>query len=147
VTNTGGALIPRVVVQDVFPQFVNFTSGPGNFNTNTKTLTFEVTNLNVGESRTFALQGQVVSENDLPQNTGIACVTNQAIATTNMGQSSYDNAQLCIERPGQPSKGAVIIPPSAVPQIPVTGPDVLQIVGLGLAGMLGFIIRKKTALN
>lgn len=146
VTNTGNASIPRVVVQDIFPQFVNFISGPGNFDPNTKTLSFDVISLNVGESRTFSLQGKVVAESQLPQNSGVTCVTNQAVTTTNDGKSSSDNAQLCIERKvlgGVPSKGAVIVPPTAPQVIPATGIEIALLPLFLSVGIAGFLLRKK----
>lgn len=151
VTNTAGASIGRVIVRDVFPQFVSFISGPGNFDNNTKTLTFEVTSLAAGESRTFTLQGRVVPEDQLAQNVGVACVVNQAVVTMDDGRSASDNAQLCIERkvlggqPGVPSKEVQVFPPSKVEIIPVTGPNVLQIAALATAGLLGFVLRKRAS--
>ena len=145
VTNTGSTNIAHVEVKDVFPQFINFISGPGNFDNNTKTLTFEVTSLNVGESRTFALQGKVVPENSLPADQGIMCVTNQAFVATNEGKTSADNAQLCIERKvlgGQTGK-VVVFPPSKVTQIPATGVSIIQLLILAPTTLIGFILRKK----
>lgn len=147
VTNTGNSPIANITVKDVFPQFTNFISGPGNFDNNSKTLSFEVTSLNVGESRTFTVQGQVVAENQLPQDTGVACVSNGAVATDNSsGASASDNAQFCIQRQvlgTTPSQQVVIFPPSKVTQIPATGVNPLQFVALFAAGLAGYVLRKK----
>src|SRR3989344_1052804 len=42
VTNNGGNTISKITVKDILPQFVNFVSGPGSFDSNSKTLTFEL---------------------------------------------------------------------------------------------------------
>lgn len=151
VTNTGNAVIPRVVVRDIFPQFVTFVSGPGNFDSATSTLTFDLTNLNVGESRTFFVTGRVFGAGSLPQDIGISCVVNQAVANASTGQTAGDNAQLCIERkvlgtqPGQPSKPSQVFPPSKVTQIPATGLDLLHILLLIPTGIMGLVLRKKAS--
>jgi len=142
VTNTGNDTIANVTVKDVFPQFISFVSGPGNFDNNSKTLTFEVTSLKVGESRTFTVQGKTAAENDLPKDQGVICVTNQAQVTANNGQSSSDNAQFCIQHQVLGAKNPVIIPASPVTQIPATGVNPLMLVGFLPAGFLGFILRK-----
>lgn len=147
VTNTGGALIPRVVVKDVIPQFVNFVSGPGSFDSATKTLTFEVTSLNVGESRTFSIVAKTVAENELPQDVGIACPTNIVTVTTNENKSAQDTAQFCIERKvlgAQPPTQAVkVFPPSKVTIVPVTGPEVLYVFAFVPTALLGFAIQRR----
>lgn len=153
VTNVGNSAIAQVVVHDVFPQFVNFVSGPGSFDTNSKTLTFEVTSLQVGESRTFIVQGKVVPENQLPSDLGTACVTNQSSATSNTGQVASDNAQFCIQRrvlggqPGQPSTAVVVFPPSQVTQIPATGVNLLQLLALAPTALVGLLLRKRAVLT
>ena len=153
VSNTGGASIGRVIIRDVFPQFVSFISGPGNFDNNTKTLTFEVTNLTPGESRTFTLQGRIVPEGQLPSNVGVACVVNQSVVTMDDGRSASDNAQLCIERkvlggqPGVPSKEVQIFPPSKVEVIPVTGVELFSLLGFASSGLVGFVLRKKATIS
>src|SRR3989344_4286188 len=50
ITNTGNGVMSNININDIFPQFVNFVSGPGSFNNSTKTLSFTVNSLNVNES-------------------------------------------------------------------------------------------------
>lgn len=44
-TNTGKETLNEVTVTDTFPSFVTFESGNGTFDSNSKTLTFKVTDL------------------------------------------------------------------------------------------------------
>lgn len=151
VTNTGSSTLSKVEVKDIFPQYVKFSSGPGTFDSNTNTLTFTVENLAASESRTFNIQGKVVSANDLPNQT--VCVVNQAIATSDK-QSSQDNAQLCIEKavptpiPAGPitTKGGLpVMPPAKVVTTPPTGPEALALAALIPTGILGQFLRKRAS--
>lgn len=136
VTNTGGTAIGKVVVKDIFPSFVNFKSGPGNFDPNTKTLTFEVNNLLPNETRTFTLQSTVVG--NIPQDT--TCVVNQVTATFE-SQMAADNTQFCIQ-------GKLpVFPPPKVQVTPPTGPELLPLISLLPAGAFGWFLRKKSFMN
>ena len=61
VTNTGNATLYNITVQDIFPQYVDFNSGSGNYDANTKTLTFTIGTLGSGQSQTFNLFANIVS--------------------------------------------------------------------------------------
>lgn len=151
VTNTGNASIPQITVRDTFPQFTNFIAGPGTFNNDTKVLTFEVTSLAVGESRTFTVQGKVVGENQLPADVGIACPVNQVAVTANTGQMASDTSQFCIARRVlggvPPSKGAQVFPPTPVTQIPAAGVELVTLFALLPTGLAGFMLRKRSSLR
>ena len=153
VKNTGNGPINKVTVKDVFPQYVTFNGGAGNYDANSKTLSFD-TNLNAGESKTFTISGKVVSSNDLPN--GTVCVVNQAFVNTDNNQSAQDNAQFCIEKPGvnptptpttvQPgtTKGGLkVFPSPKIVTTPPTGPEALPVIGIVLSAISGFILRKK----
>lgn len=150
VTNTGGTTLSTVNVKDVFPQFVNFVAGPGNFDPNSKTLTFALNNLNPNESRTFTLTAVIVNANELPADRGIVCVVNQAQASSN-GQLSSDNAQFCIQKQVLAAQvpttkgGLKVFAPQPVTTTPATGPEMLPLIGLIPTGLIGFFLRKKAA--
>lgn len=155
VTNVGDTTIQRITVRDIFPQFVDFVAGPGNFDAGSKVLTFEVINLGKGESRNFTVTGKVKPLNQLPAD-AVTCVVNQATASPN-GETSRDNAQFCIERqaqvPAQPGKGEQVppttkgglkvFPQPTVTTTPPTGPEMLPLIGLIPTGLAGFFLRKK----
>lgn len=139
VTNTGGTTISNVTVRDVFPQFVNFTSGPGTFDAGSRTLTFSVGSLNAGESREFTLQGKIAGSG-LPS--GTACVVNQATVTGDSMQAS-DVAQLCIEtKPAVTKGGLPIMPTPKVTVTPPTGPELIPLISLLPAGIGGWFLRR-----
>jgi uncharacterized repeat protein (TIGR01451 family) len=149
VTNNGGATLPKVTVKDVFPAFVSFVSGPGNFDANSKTLTFELENLAPNESRTFTIGGKIVPATQLPNDMTVICndprVLNQAIAIVD-GQVQ-DNAQFCIQKQvtTTTTKGGLkVFAPPAVTTTPPTGPEALALVGLIPTGALGYFLRKKS---
>lgn len=156
VTNTGSTTLSKVTVRDIFPQFVDFASGPGNFDANSKTLTFDLNDLKPGESRTFNLVGRVVSSDKLPQDQGISCVINQSTATAE-GKTSQDNAQFCIEKklialqptgvPGTTKGGLKVFPPQQVTTTPNTGPEMLPLIALLPAGGFGYFLRRKSRIS
>lgn len=149
ITNTGGSTLSKVTVKDTLPNFVDFLSGPGTFDVKTKTLTFDIFDLQKGESRTFTISGKVVGSEQLPKDKGVTCVENKAVASTN-GQTSEDKTQLCIIKEVLPAvtKGGIpVLPPKKVPVTPPTGPEMLGLLGLIPSGILGFILRKKTSLS
>lgn len=144
-TNTGSTVIPQTAIKDTFPGFVDFTSGNGSFDSNTKTLTFTTDNLSPGETRTFSISGKVIDAKGLPD--GVTCVVNQATATTNTGQMSQDNAQFCMQKQAvtTTTKGGLpVLPPPAVTTTPATGSELLPLIGLLPAGLSGFFLRKKS---
>lgn len=148
VTNTGSGNISTTTVKDTLPSYVTFVSGPGNFDTNSKVLTFTVNNLGAGQSQTFKVQAKVVEQNSLPSDQGVVCIVNQASATTNDSKQSSDNSQFCIEKPSQPAPttkgGLKVFPAPKVTTTPATGPEMLPLLGLIPSGALGLFLRRKS---
>ena len=138
VTNTSNSAIPQVIVRDTFPQLTSFIFGPGNFDSNTKVLTFELTSLQPSESRTFTVQGKVVPENQLPANMGITCPVNTAGVATNTGQSASDTAQFCIEH-----RVLGVGTTSNVTEIPASGVEPMYLLAFVPTALAGLIFRKK----
>lgn len=145
ITNTGSTVVPQIVAKDVLPGFVTFVSGPGNFDNNTKTLTFLTFNLNPNETRNFTFQAKVVDINQLPASEMITCVVNQAMITATDTSSTQDNSQFCIQKPQVTTKGGLpVLPAPKVPVTPPTGPEMLGLIGLIPAGLSGWFLRRKT---
>lgn len=144
IVNTGNSNISKVKITDIFPQYVTFSSGPGSFDNNTKTLTFEIDNLKSNEARTFTITGKIVDSSSIPiDQGGVVCVINQAQAVNlDYGsQVSQDNAQLCIEKvavsSGFPSVAAVAVTPS-------TGPEAWGLISLIPTGIAGWFLRRRS---
>lgn len=133
VQNTGDQTLDKITVTDTLPDFIDFTSGPGNFDSNVKTLTFDVLNLAGGSSQTYEVVGRVVPEAVLPQDKNLVCVVNNVKAVSS-SQADTDSSQVCIEK-------TVV-----VPAVPTAGPKewIISIAGLTVALTLGIYLRKKS---
>lgn len=167
VTNTGSETMNTVTVKDILPSYVSYVSGPGTYDANTNTLTFEIKDLKANETREFTVTGKVAPANSIPQNQSISCVINQAQGIVD-GKASQDNAQFCLEQPTQPTtpgkgetipgKGGVVaqpvvpittkggikvFPPPVITTTPATGPEMFALIGLIPGAGLGFFLRKK----
>lgn len=128
ITNTGGTNLSNIVVRDVFPQFIDFSAGAGSFDTNSKTLNFTVDTLAPNETKTFDVVGRVVPNDQIPQDRGVICLINQAIATSG-SISSQDNSQFCIEKVvPTPTPQPVVIQPVVQPVQPVIVQPTPQVV-------------------
>lgn len=149
VTNTGNSPFSSVEVKDIFPQFASFSSGPGTFDDNTKTLTFSVANLASNETRAFTILGRIADANSLPTST--VCVVNQALAKTNTNEVAQDNSQLCIEKKAAPTTpptatkgGFPVLSPAPITTTPATGPEALALFALIPTLGAGLFLRKIT---
>lgn len=136
VTNTGNQTISTLNVTDTFPQFINFVSGAGSFNSNTKVLSFTINNLGAGQSQTFNLQAQTANANTVPA--GITCVVNQASVNDNNGDTASDSSQACIQN----STG--VLPVVTVKTTPATGPEMIPLALLFPGALGGLFLRRKS---
>ena len=147
IKNTGSSNVPKVTVQDIFPQFVQFAAGVGNYDENSKVLTFDILNLAANESRDFVLSAKVGSSSQLPIDQGVVCVVNQANALIDNQTVSSDNTEFCIEKKATPSvtKGGLqVFPSQKVVTTPATGPEALALIALIPTGLAGFFLRKRS---
>jgi uncharacterized repeat protein (TIGR01451 family) len=133
VKNNGSDNIPTLNIKDVFPQYITFVAGPGTYDSNTNTLTFTISNLGSGQSKTYDLTAKTASLNNLPSDQNVTCVINQAYATDNNGVTNSDNAQACIQKPGK-----------KLETLPATGPEMLPLAFLFPGALGGLILRKKS---
>lgn len=124
VSNKGNTDLNNVTVNDQFPNFVIFISGPGTFDNNTKTLNWNIGLLKAGETQTFQVTGKIIDGKSIP-NTGITCVTNSS--TARQGQlMAQDTTPFCIQT-------QVL---GVTQQLPVTGPKETAIIFLFSASLL-----------
>lgn len=146
VTNNDST-INKITVKDVFPQFAHFVSGPGNFDANTNTLTFDVNDIKAGQSKSFTVVAKIDDASKFPFSSGTTCVVNQAIVSADNGQNAQDNAQFCIELKGAApvTKGGLpVVPAPPVTTTPPTGPEVLPLLALLPAGLTGLTLIKRS---
>lgn len=147
VKNTGNNLLNKVDVKDIFPQHLNFFGGPGNFDPNTKELTFSIENLKPNEIKTFTVLGKIVDAAQLQISQGVVCVVNQvqAVNSANTSQVSQDNSQFCIEKKvlGETAKGGFpVLPIKPTGTSPSTGAESLALFSLIPTGITGWFLRK-----
>ena len=150
VTNTSNSAISHTDVKDTFPQFINFSTGPGSFDEALKTLSFGIENLGANETRVFNVLGRVADASNLPDAQSIVCVVNQVNAVTNQNSTTQDNAQFCIQKqvlqPAQTTTitkgGFPILSPVTVVASPSTGPESLVLFSLIPTGLAGWMLKK-----
>jgi len=131
IKNTGHEKFDKVYVKDVLPEFVEFVSGPGSYNSASREITFDIENLEPDQTEEKEIVAKVVTADKLPANK--YCVVNYA-EVKNDQESDKDTAQICIEK-------EVL----GVTTIPVTGPDNLLLFSFlslipALSGL--FLVRK-----
>lgn len=144
VKNTGNQVIPTLTVSDTFPQFLSYVSGPGKFDTNSKKLTFTVTNLQPGQTQTYDVTGKVAEGNLMPSDQGVVCLINQAAATDESGATNTSSSQFCVEKSVLGSSFPVYTTKGGITTTPATGPEMLPLMALIPGGLAGFILRKKS---
>lgn len=151
ITNTGNTNVSRVDIRDIFPQYVGFGSGPGNFDTNTNALSFGLTDLAPNETRKYGIVGRVLNSEQISVTPGsVVCVVNQAIAIVDGKNVSQDNAQLCIEKTIAAIAPTTIMTKGGFPVLssvptttaPKTGPESLALFALVPTGITGLMLRK-----
>lgn len=136
IKNTGSETLDKITVSDKLPDFVDFTSGPGNFNKDTKTLTFEVSNLGSGVSQTYFITARVVHATVLPADKSIVCPVNSVEAVAS-SQKDKDTSQFCIEKEAKAG------------EVPAAGPAqwMLSIAGLTSTLFAGLYLRKRNLVD
>src|SRR3989338_11633628 len=131
VQNPSGETLDVIVVTDSLPDFVDFMTGPGNFDSETRKMTYKVEGLEPGDTRTFELKARVSHQATLPEEKNVICPVNLVEAVFG-NKSDSDESQFCIEKEME------------VPQVPEAGADPLMLSGLASALSLGFWLRKKS---
>lgn len=141
VTNTGTTKLDEVTFTDFLPNYVEFVSGPGSFDSNTNKLTYTIEDLNANETRQFVIVAKVKGANSLPNTQNTVCVVNQA-SLTRGNDESRDNSQFCIEKT---TKGGLpVMPAPKMTQTPSTGAESLALIGLIPAAVGGLFLRRRS---
>lgn len=135
VKNTSAIVLNDVKVRDFLPSYLEPVEGPGEYNAPNRTITVNVGIMNPGEEKTYFMKMQLASQDKMPADKGIFCLTNKAEAATDKTQDD-DTAQFCLEK----EVTNVTTVPNTGPEL---GPLLLggQLLGLGV----GIFLRKKAA--
>lgn len=132
VKNSGDQALSNVTVSDRLPQFVEFVSGPGTYDSKTRMITLTLENLAGGASQTFEIKTKVVPVDQLPGDKSVACPVNVVDATSDR-EKDHDESQFCIEKE------------FVVPTVPQAGPGewILSLGGLSALFGVGTYLRKR----
>ncbi len=93
IRNGSGETFHPVTVKDVLPEHLTFVAGPGTFDSKTRTLTFTLTNLIAGETRTQEILTKVLTA--LPQDKSMICEQN-AVEVSALNRKDNDTSQVCM---------------------------------------------------
>ncbi len=140
VSNTGKKDI-KLTITDILPSYIDFVSG-GTYDSNGKQVKNTI-ELKAGETKTLNIVGKVTTEDKMPANQAVVCVTNIVKATDENAASAEDNAQFCIEK-GVPQ--AKVYPAVPTKNIPNTGPEAFALAILPPLGAAGLYLRRKASL-
>lgn len=97
VKNTSNVDIANVTVQDILPSYVDAVEGPGDFNTETKTISWTYPTLKAGEEKIERVVAQINPQAELPADKGLMCMINKATVSA-ANASDEDTAQFCVEK-------------------------------------------------
>jgi len=131
VKNTSSIALNDVMVNDKVPSYIEPIEGPGAYDANTRIISFNAGSFNPSEERTFYFKMQWLSQDKLPTDRGLICVSNYARAYTN-STSDDDTAQACVEKQVIGVKAA-----------PKAGPEMTLLLVAGQLGALGIGLKIK----
>ncbi|RJP46610.1 MAG: hypothetical protein C4584_01400 [Armatimonadetes bacterium] len=145
IKNTGSTKITGLKFVDSLPQFVTFVSGPGNFDQDSRTLTFSGSDLDVNKNQIFNLSVKIIDTKSLPQDQTIICIQNTVTATDSNNLSATDTTPFCIAKAvtTQPQ----VFPVTPLKETPPTGPEALSLLALIPGAIAGFFLKSKSLLQ
>lgn len=95
VRNAGNSNVSGVHAWDKLPDYVDFVSGPGNYDSNAHGLWWAVDDLRAGESKQYFVKVKVRAQENLPE-LNLTCVTNFVEAKRD-SLMAQDTASFCIQ--------------------------------------------------
>jgi uncharacterized repeat protein (TIGR01451 family) len=133
VKNTSNQNLTAIQVTDYVPSYLMPIEGPGKWNPDNRTISWNAGDFAVDEEKVYYIKMQVFDQSLLPSDKGLFCVVNKVEAKKDNVAYDDDTAQLCIEKQV-----------SGVKTVPKAGPEMgLVILGLNfLTTALGLSIKK-----
>lgn len=131
VKNTSTITLNNVMVADKVPWYLDAVEGPGSYDTNTRTISFNAGTFKPEEEKVYYVKMQWFAQDKLPADRGLMCASNYVRAYTN-NTSDDDTAQACVEK-------QVV----GVKEAPKAGPEMNILLVAGQLGMLGLGIKLK----
>jgi uncharacterized repeat protein (TIGR01451 family) len=145
ITNTGTETIPTLNIVDTFPQYLNFVSGHGDYDKDTKKMSFTISNFEVGKSISYTLVGKIADTNSLPNDQGVICPINYVQATDSNGLMSSASSQFCVQKQVLAATVLQVLPVTPIKTTPATGPEMLPLALLFPGALWGLTLRKKSS--
>jgi uncharacterized repeat protein (TIGR01451 family) len=133
VKNPGDDAIESMTVTDHMPDFVDYMSGPGTYDSKTRTLTFKLDSLAGGASQTFEVKARTVHPANFPSGKNLMCPVNTVDAVSD-SQNDHDESQFCVEKQ----------PEIVGKETPKSGPEMWIIPALSTLMGAGAYLRKKS---
>ena len=131
VKNVSDVLIDKVDVFDFLPVELEYVSGPGTYDVNTREVRFSVEQLSPNASRDFEVKAKVAQ--NLPDRSLITVVNKAEVRL--VGETDKDSSQLVIEKPFAGG-------------LPATGPAVeVMLTVSGLLGTAGIVLMKRASIS
>lgn len=142
VKNTSEIELTDVVVTDSVPDFLVPVAHPGNYDSDSREITFNAGDFAIDEEKTYILEMKFVGESDLPDDHSITCVVNEAKAEAD-DVSDDDTSQVCVEKQVENEETTSEI--TTIETIPSTGPEFMGLIVAAEITLLGagLYIRKK----
>jgi len=147
VKNTSTDKINKIDVTDTLPAEVEFKTGAGSYNKDTRNLTFTLANLEAGKSVDYFITTQILADK-LPGDRAVTCIVNNVKAVAEDKDIRTDASESCIEKvtttTGKGGAVPTVYPPTKTGKTPATGPEALALIGLLPTGLAGYFLRKKS---
>jgi len=133
VKNTSSQNLTAVQVTDYVPPYLMPIEGPGKWNPDNRTITWNAGDFSVDEEKVYYIKMQVYDQSLLPADKGLFCVVNKVDAKKDNVAYDDDTAQLCIEKQVVGAK-----------KVPQAGPEMgmLLLVGNILGLGVGIYFRR-----
>jgi len=132
VKNTSTQNLTAIQVTDYVPYYLMPIEGPGKWNPDNRTISWNAGDFAVDEEKVYYIKMQVFDQSLLPSDKGLFCVVNKVEAKKDNVAYDDDTTQLCIEKQ--------VVGAKTVPQ---AGPEYgMILLTLNLLGM-GFGIKLK----
>lgn len=134
VKNTSNVTLNNVTVKDYVPAYIDPVEGPGTFDSTNRVITWDAGSFTPGEEKTYFIKMKLVSQDNMPANKGLFCLTNKG-QVYNGYASDDDSAQFCVEK----TVVGVTIAPKAGAEMG------FALMGLNAIGIyVGMKLKKKT---
>lgn len=136
IRNGSGETFDPVTVRDTFPSYLNFSAGPGSYDSSSRTLTFNLEKLIAGQSKTVEIVAKVEPKSAFPAGKSFFCVVNSArVSAPARPEGAEDSAQACLQTE---VLGAKVLPVAGFNDLLL----VLPFAGIGLSGIALLLKRK-----